>query len=741
MVVKKTIAVAVAVVVAITLITAVVIPIVGSSSSQKLVYKNTGSYFTLTDDADETVHTIIVSTGTNGFVITTDGKIDKTPSFGNFTPGGQRQATAIAIGVYESGKDASDVMVSQTGISPLVNEIPADFRAFALNGNYDNTIGTYEIWNYYQYTLNKIMSLAVMGNTDSQYMMGPGDTNNSDGTNTTGLTAAPYTKSATATDSVSIFIENCYGSAMEYVGDTYTTNYVLKAGNTLGGGNTVKSVLTENIRLPTSNENYIDTIYLTNEGIGTALTVGGTSVGVAGQAINDVLRSSNGDRVLYVGGAYGDGPRNGLLYQFTRNSASDKGVQFGTRLAYVMTDYEPTTTDYGYVITFGEGGSTITGVQALVDGVLTDENPTGTTLNSYWDFDTTTGIGPFGSYYVAINLNEGANTDDETEARLSTQKGAIGYILDPTDFTKTLAGTTFTSTEYNVMLVIPTVYWGVADGKLYMSNNPDTFSTVEGLTMESYAHNYTIDPSVDTHNPMSVASASLCIGEDSIVRLYETGDIYVIKANAMTKIGQVTSETPITLTVTGSTLGYTIGTTDYTEAKYQAYISHEGKYVYAKNPTVVPDTDIIIIGGYAYDLEVKDGDDVNDVVNIGYCASGKLDSESADYITVTATLNPVSRHSYTVTDTDITVNLTNVKTDLYKVKSVLFTTAWEDSGTDKGNSVATYTYFLVPETVVYENEDYAGETIGTLLNIIPILMIIGILMLVVSVMFVRKGGE
>ena len=738
---KNSVGFIVAIAVCVVIFASCLVPAVMSVTEEKATYYNTGSYFATAGGED--THTIVVSASGNTFIITTDGKTDRTPSFGTYNPGGVRTASAIAIGVYEAYND-DGVLTSQAGVTPTASKTVDQFRTLALAGNSGVTTGTYQLWNFEQYTLNKIMNITVMGNTDSQYMMGAGTVTGS-ASATTGGTTAPYTKSANAPDPVSIFLENDYGSLWEVVGDVKTNNFILIAGNTLGGKtiDTINNVLSDSFTIPSDNGSGVTKKIITGidianaEVFGIPTSFGDSQVaGSDGNGINDAMWSLPGNNiVLGIGGHFGEGVNDGTFAFNTGFGTSTSNVAIGSRMTYVMTDYTPTKTNYGYVISFGTDGNTITGVQALVDGVLTDENPTGTTLNSFWNFDSETGIGPFGSYYVAINLTDvdtESDTDYLAETMLGTKKGQVAYVLDPSDWTKTLGGTSYTSGNYNVMLVVPTVYWGVSDSKLYMTNDPATFADVEGLEMQPYAHTYTVDPSVDTKNPMTTSSASLAIGEDSIVRLYETGDVYIIKSNGMTKIGQASGDNTVTFTITGTTLGYTINNVDYTEANYLAYIADKGNYVYAQNPFVVPDTDIIIIGGYAYDLEVKDGDDVNDLVDIGYCASGVMDSESENYLAVTATLNPVSKNGYTVTETDITVNLTEVKTNLNQVNSVLFTTAWDDSGTDKGDSVATYTYFLVPEKIEYTNPNFVENTMwATLIVLVGTLAIIGVVLAVV----------
>lgn len=136
-------------------------------------------------------------------------------------------------------------------------------------------------------------------------------------------------------------------------------------------------------------------------------------------------------------------------------------------------------------------------------------------INPEWSFDRKTGIGPFNTFYAAINLSEDSpayDADDSAERRLSTSVGAVGYILNPYDLTRTLAGHAFDPGLYNVMLVIPTVYWvsekvtaeetvgNLVKGKeynvLYLSSSdsyaPAGHERIVG--MKAYAHSASLVP-------------------------------------------------------------------------------------------------------------------------------------------------------------------------------------------------------------------------------------------------------
>ena len=91
-----------------------------------------------------------------------------------------------------------------------------------------------------------------------------------------------------------------------------------------------------------------------------------------------------------------------------------------------------------------------------------------------WTWDTTTGLGPFNSFYGAFDINNG---------------NRFVSILDPYDLSKKIDGTTLGS-GYNIMWVIPTVYWSVdTDGDLILSND-STKGTAYAHTIDGHVYKY-----------------------------------------------------------------------------------------------------------------------------------------------------------------------------------------------------------------------------------------------------------
>lgn len=102
-----------------------------------------------------------------------------------------------------------------------------------------------------------------------------------------------------------------------------------------------------------------------------------------------------------------------------------------------------------------------------------------------WDFNG--GVGPFGCWYGAFNIDDYV-AGSESEEPVCTEAGRLAYRLDPFNLKRTLAGTTLTGT-YNVMLVIPTVYWRVTGNDLYLSSSA-SYRGVSGMV--PYAHTATL---------------------------------------------------------------------------------------------------------------------------------------------------------------------------------------------------------------------------------------------------------
>ena len=163
-----------------------------------------------------------------------------------------------------------------------------------------------------------------------------------------------------------------------------------------------------------------------------------------------------------------------------------------------ITGRIPDPVDYMYVLSTDSNNVSMLGVRASVGGsdlayVYNWTNTYKGRISSFWGFDRLTGMGPFNSFYAAINLYDGEGPEaDGAEFKLNSAAGAIAFVLDPYDLSKTLMGTEFDKSRYNVMLIVPTVYWKAEGNALYLSSSPSYTAgttTVEGMV--AYAHTAT----------------------------------------------------------------------------------------------------------------------------------------------------------------------------------------------------------------------------------------------------------
>ena len=214
-----------------------------------------------------------------------------------------------------------------------------------------------------------------------------------------------------------------------------------------------------------------------------------------------------------------------------------------------MATMQTAWSDYGYVITTGtetiggqtgqaivkvEGGGTDRQLHTIYDDVnmsnllyqtvggkitenTTSSNPN---YNDYFRFDEKTGLGPFNAIYVAINIGNTSGNHDLHKS--SSTSGSIAYILNPYNLNEAIYNTDagiytgetenvdyysgWTAKDYNIMLIIPTVYWYADETHLWMSNNPSYFSNIDSRLMQAYAH--TIDGTVRSYLALGVYEAS-----------------------------------------------------------------------------------------------------------------------------------------------------------------------------------------------------------------------------------------
>ena len=235
------------------------------------------------------------------------------------------------------------------------------------------------------------------------------------------------------------------------------------------------------------------------------------------------------------------------------------------------------------------------------------------------------------------------------------------------------------------------------------------------INMSSSGGVYVITDGDRISVPMnSQPGAVLAIGSNSILYVTSAGAVSVIKESATDSLGTVTSDAPIQLTMTGSTLGYTVSDVATTATGYLAYMAKSDDYVMAKNGYVTDSTDIIF-GAYTATKTTENVD-----VSFGYCVNGTVSAiQSTDIAIPDPTLE--------ATSSTISVELSEIRSNLKQISGMTIETAWSENTTAKGTTEITFETMLVPMSVSYTNPNPITGPLAALINVIPLLVIIGLL--------------
>ncbi len=137
-----------------------------------------------------------------------------------FTVGG-KDYNYLALGVYEATYDGGK-LGSVSGTSPKSDISLEDYRSAAKANNMtDGTMAL--LWNFYQWQLYRLCSLAIMEDFDSQAQVGYGNSSsyvrNFSQTGTMNAEGPYYGTAEQNADGAKLFIENAWGSLDEYVDD------------------------------------------------------------------------------------------------------------------------------------------------------------------------------------------------------------------------------------------------------------------------------------------------------------------------------------------------------------------------------------------------------------------------------------------------------------------------------------------------------------------------------------------
>ncbi len=242
----------------------------------------------------------------------------------------------IGIGVYEAYSDGSRLL-SIPGQTPTGGKSHDQFKALA-----DALVPAdgcdFQQWNFYQWTLFKMMAYAVMGTKNSQWCLGNGPVSGS-AASVTGLSdeAGPYADSTSDYDKV--FIENSWGSRYGFVGDMVIIEAEVYAGQTLGGAEAGSQTSTGVSIIQTSNSwKWIGSVDNTSEGWDLPSAIGSNAYNDPTTS-GDQIVSNTGSRILLTGGRWNSGVGGGINCFHAHNGLTIASTYVGARLSYFINAY------------------------------------------------------------------------------------------------------------------------------------------------------------------------------------------------------------------------------------------------------------------------------------------------------------------------------------------------------------------------------------------------------------------
>jgi len=291
----------------------------------------------------------------------------------------------LAIGVYEAKTVSGKGLMSQTGVAPQVDKTIDGFRADVTTANnlVTDNVGTYQQWNFYEWTLYKLLAETYIFSFDSSAKAG-GNIDTSAASNTgLGNTAGPVSPS-TATTYGKVLIENAWGSVWDFVDNTYVASGKLKAGSGLeapaAGSISGDDYTGGNLSIGTSGTSgkQIDTFSQAAASFGVPLTA--KTNDTAGTVLPDGLWFKNDQNsVLLVGGYWSDGAYAGLSAWHSDHALSFSNTGIGARLAYLMSADAADSPDFYKEVTYHYNGVGTDGTKVIIvnnANPITLETPT-----------------------------------------------------------------------------------------------------------------------------------------------------------------------------------------------------------------------------------------------------------------------------------------------------------------------------------------------------------------------------
>ncbi len=204
---------------------------------------------------------------------------------------------------------------------------------------------------------------------------------------------------------------------------------------------------------------------------------------------------------------------------------------------------------------------------------------------------------------------------------------------------------------------------------------------------------------------------TIVYGSENFIRVNLAGTMTIFVGENLTNFSYASNTVTVTIVGSTATVTTTSGATTATMTGATHYISTSGNYVMAENPRVNVNSESTIVGAGHTSFTTPN-------TSIYTTWSGTIDSVTASVIR--------AGNVTTATVSSTEVNTTEVDGDLVRIDSVLVNYDVTASDTDY-DLTSTYTYFLAPASVTYDNPNYIGDGAAALLSTVVIILILAML--------------
>ena len=285
-------------------------------------------------------------------------------------------------------------------------------------------------------------------------------------------------------------------------------------------------------------------------------------------------------------------------------------------------------------------------------------------------------------------------------------------------------------------IVAPVIHAGTAEKLTYENEGMPYAETAADET-----HTIVISSSSFVVDDVAIDTSLFPEGFDQFTILYGTigtvrydltnSNIRAVENSVISNISFLSAT--ITISINGTTA--TITSSDEMVASATVtgithYISNSGDWVLSLKPVV--NTDSVMVGEGQTTWQTAAG--IPALLNVYVYWTGTIATVTGSIITYWATTAWSA-----VQIEDISVNTTELDNGLYRVDSVVLNfTSTAVSDSEDYETQATYTYFLVPASVEYDNPAYIGAIVTTIAGILPVLMLVGVMLFVVGAMISNR---